>query len=155
MFSCKGGQNAFELESGEKRWTIIRSQAILAVMQCGYSARHSEYLKSPMYQSLLQICSAESTCNQLCHDPLKAVRVGEASNPGPKKQRTKMQSSQAVVAIINPTAIRNKHDEFNQLINTYQVNTFCCAETSATAEVQQTMQYQFHNSSYPQCGHTQ
>ena len=72
------------------------------------------------------------------------MRIGEASNPGPKKQRPKKQPCQAVVAIINPTAIRNKHEEFTQLMNTFQVNTFCCAETSATTEVQQSMQYQFH-----------
>ena len=76
-------------------------------------------------------------------DAYRGERVGEAKNPGPKHKKMSIHQQQAVFAIINPTAIRNKDSEFGDLMQTYQVDTFCCAETTATKDVQQQMTKQF------------
>lgn len=46
------------------------------------------------------------------HDPMKATRIGEAKNPGPFSKPKHFSMDRAVLAILNPTAIRKKQDEF-------------------------------------------
>lgn len=77
------------------------------------------------------------------HDPMKATRIGEAKNPGPFSKPKHFSMDRAVLAILNPTAIRKKQDEFANLMQSYDVNLFCCAETTATHEVQKEMTKQF------------
>ena len=48
-------------------------------------------------------------------------------------------AKQAIIAIVNPTAIRNKHEEFRNLMDLHGVNTICCSENTATKEVQKVM----------------
>ena len=79
-----------------------------------------------------------------CHqgrnfDCFRTMRVGEASNPGPNDHSRRKRSVTATIAILNPTAIRNKHEEFRVLMKTHAVDTFCCAETTATKDIQKTM----------------
>ena len=50
-----------------------------------------------------------------------------------------------VLAIVNPTAIRNKEEEFSCLMDAYGVDTFCCAETTAAKETQDMMEKKFQN----------
>lgn len=72
-----------------------------------------------------------------CFNPYLGVRLGEAKNPGPK--HIEQDHDVAVLAIVNPTAIRNKEGEFQTLMNTHGVDTICCSETTATIEVQNDM----------------
>ena len=141
----KVGIRAFKSSTDENRWAVIHSQAILATLQCMHPFQYSQTIAG----YCIRICFAsivilEISQNKLCHDPMKAKRIGEADNPGPTSKKKKSKPVQAVVAIINTTAIRNKHDEFQKLIDLHQVNTFFCSETTATAEVQTTMTHQFN-----------
>ena len=62
--------------------------------------------------------------------PHKGQRIGEAQNPGPEDMAA------FNLAIVNPTAIRNKMQEFLHLKQKYNVHAIACAETSATQQVQ-------------------
>lgn len=64
------------------------------------------------------------------HNKLLGCRVGEAKNPGPQK-------SVATFAIVNPTSLNQKFDDFCQLKNDYDIDVFACSETSATEQIQQ------------------
>lgn len=61
--------------------------------------------------------------------PYVGQRIGEAKNPGPKSLLT-------TLAIINPTSLANKIDDFCFLQEKHQINIFACAETTATQHVQ-------------------
>lgn len=65
------------------------------------------------------------------------VRVGEATNPGPQDLAA------FNLAIVNPTAIRNKLEEMTNLQKQYNLHAIACAETSATAQVQNEMTVKF------------
>ena len=112
---------------------------------------HAAILAFDMWSSSSQCASDafsiildQNTC--LCchtnHNPMNAVRIGEASNPGPQ-DKGRCHDSAAIVAILNPTAIRNKQDEFQVLMKTHDVNTFCCSENTATKDIQTYMNKQF------------
>lgn len=62
--------------------------------------------------------------------PHKGQRIGEAQNPGPEDMAA------FNLASVNPTAIRNKMQEFLHLKQKYNVHAIACAETSATQQVQ-------------------
>ena len=68
------------------------------------------------------------------HDATIGVRIGEASHPGPSGEH------EVTVAVINPTAILNKHRELLEL----ESNLILASETSATARTQQVVQSQLH-----------
>ena len=104
----------------------IRSRPFHCAFRCAFSSMHTN----------------PCPCRQFDHNPMKATRIGEASNPGPQFKRSNHDNA-AIVAILNPTAIRNKHEEFQLLMDTHEVNTFCCAENSATKDTQSFMNKQF------------
>ena len=111
---------------------MLIQDAILACCHRQVSMKTSETLghKDPLSK------------NEKSHNPLLGQRIGEASHPGP---RCKMDDNQnAVLAILNPTAIRNKEKEFSCLMKVYNVDTFCCAETTATKETQDMMTKKLH-----------
>ena len=62
---------------------------------------------------------------------LLSGRVGEAANPGPSSFR---------IAIVNPTSILSKEQEFQQLRTQHHVHLVAAAETSATARAQSIFQ---------------
>ena len=132
------------MSSGEHRWTFLHFQAILANMQCTQPFRYTHHMAVESCQRRFANNSEDrDSHDKHCHDPIKARRIGEADNPGPSQRRKKCRNVQAVVAIINPTAIRNRQDEFQQLIDSNHVNTFCCSETTATSDVV-TMTHKFN-----------
>ena len=90
---------------------------------------------NPEFHWMTEFVACHSKTTQRNHNPLCGCRIGEADNPGPVPKR-KFRPQFANLAIINPTAINNKEEELETLINDYQIDTFCCAETTATAEVQ-------------------
>ena len=111
---------------------MLIQDAILACCHRQVSMKTSETLghKDPLSK------------NEKSHNPLLGQRIGEASHPVP---RCKMDDNQnAVLAILNPTAIRNKEKEFSCLMKVYNVDTFCCAETTATKETQDMMTKKLH-----------
>ena len=66
---------------------------------------------------------------RLCSNQFGTYRIGEASNPGPTLNYAKF-------AVINPTSLDNKTDEFEILAKKHEVNIIAAAETSATMSVQ-------------------
>ena len=69
--------------------------------------------------------------------PYHAIRVGEAKNPGPEDLAA------FNLAIVNPTAIRTKFQDMNNLRNQYNLHAIACAETSATRQIQNDMTAKF------------
>ena len=61
--------------------------------------------------------------------PFRGQRIGEAANPGPVQLST-------TFAIVNPTSMDNKEQEFKELCEKHCVDTIACSETTATIEVQ-------------------
>lgn len=59
--------------------------------------------------------------------PCRGQRVGEASNPGP---------TQLCICIGNPTSVRDKEKEIEQIFTTHQCNLLILSETSATSLTQ-------------------
>ena len=70
----------------------------------------------------------------LCKHPYLGMRIGEAKNPGPVGNR----SQKTVWAIVNPTSIYSKVEEFRDLIKQYDIGIISCSETSATSATQKT-----------------
>eukprot|EP00435_Cladocopium_sp_Y103_P036708 s2370_g9.t1 len=64
------------------------------------------------------------------HDRLKAMRIGEASNPGPS-QRTRIR-----LGISNPTSIISKVSTYTEICEAWQIDAMSASETSATAKAQ-------------------
>lgn len=75
------------------------------------------------------------------HNFLAGCRVGEAKNPGPNK-------TVATFAIINPTSLHQKLDDFLQLKKDYDIDVFACSETSATEQIQQQFTHQMRQHGY-------
>lgn len=66
---------------------------------------------------------------------LLGQRIGEAANPGPKR-RQRLKSTTATIAIVNPTSVRNKFQEFKHFIQDHGCNAIALSETSATLDTQ-------------------
>ena len=78
----------------------------------------------------------QGRCSQ--SHPLRGVRIGEASHPGPYG------GSDITFAVINPTAILNKAD----LVSEVGAQVILASETSATALTQQTMRGPLRSKGY-------
>lgn len=99
-----------------------RTRANLSI-RCTYFCCQQLYLLCYLYRPLA----------------LNGIRIGEASNPGPK--RPKVETS--TLAVINPTAIFQKDGQFRELMENHAIHTFACAETTATSIVQTKVTKQF------------
>lgn len=76
-------------------------------------------------------CPQSTTLCHL-HAAYRSTRVGEASHPGPRLKA----SAKIRLAIVNPTAVTNKNEEFSQLCHVHDCNLIAMSETSATWFVQ-------------------
>ena len=65
--------------------------------------------------------------------PSRGTRFGEALNPGPKFN----------IALTNPTAILNKQQTYQELLQLYNLHAIAAAETSATELAQRVMSNRF------------
>ena len=84
---------------------------------------------------LLQSIDAHSSMKRL--DPMTAIRIGEAKNPGPPIQSNDKFS--LTCGLINPTAVRGKEQQLVDL----DCHVFGLAENSATSYIQRTSSNQF------------
>ena len=75
---------------------------------------------------------------QLCFDKNNGCRIGEASNPGPPNPRR----CKVKIAIVNPTSVRDKKEEFHTLISKHGCNIIGLSETSATKQTQKEVTHQ-------------
>lgn len=70
-------------------------------------------------------------------DSQKGCRVGEAANPGPTSHKCQIK-----MAIVNPTSVRDKKQEFQDLIQHHGCNFIGLSETSATWQTQKEITHQ-------------
>ena len=88
-------------------------------------------------------------CNQVSMSRfahLLGTRVGEAGHPGPNDVSIPVDTHDDYVkiAVINPTAVYNKHDD----ILSIDAHCYCLAETSATEAIQKTMTHEFRQKGF-------
>ena len=79
------------------------------------------------------------------YSPYVGQKIGEAKNPGPQQSfhapknapRTGRNFAQltSTLAIVNPTSLANKKEDFQYLKQKYGIQTFACAETTATVQI--------------------
>lgn len=79
------------------------------------------------------------------HDALTGVRIGEATNPGPRGQScSAAKRANLCLAICNPTALYGKVSECLQL----NADIVCVSETSSTIIAQKSLNTEFANFGY-------
>ena len=107
--------------------------------QCGCGNFRLRPLPSPLWAPICVTAVPRCHVSMLRFAYLGGVRVGEAANPGPASSPSFFR-----LAIVNPTAIRNKEAELLSL----QANVICAAETTAVLRVQQQFSRQMRRKSF-------